>query len=216
MIRYIVCLIVGYFMGTIPTGYLIGKKLKHIDIRNYGSGNTGTTNALRTMGAKDGGLTLLGDMGKCILAILLMRYIYRNEPIEPMMISLTTGLGVILGHDYPCWLHFKGGKGIAATGGIYFFMGWKTFAVGVVGFFLPLSITRYVSLSSLIVSTILPVSVIVSRHSDPEFVPMLVISLLIMALAYYQHRANIVRLLNGTERKLGEKVEVKPEDTSHS
>jgi acyl phosphate:glycerol-3-phosphate acyltransferase len=114
----ILCLGIGYLFGLLQTSYIIGK-VKGIDIRNHGSGNAGTTNALRVLGTKAGLLVFLGDTIKCILAILVIRFMYGNS--NPNMIylyALYAGTGAILGHNFPFYLKFKGGKGIAATAGL--------------------------------------------------------------------------------------------------
>ena len=108
-----ICLLLGYAFGCFSTGYFVGK-LHHIDIRQYGSGNAGTTNALRTLGKKAGAMTFLGDVLKCIIPILFIRHIlFVGVEYLPLLV-LYTAVGVVLGHNYPFYLHFKGGKGIAA------------------------------------------------------------------------------------------------------
>ena len=120
----VICLILGYALGLIQTGYLVGKA-KGIDIRNYGSKNAGTTNVLRTMGAKYGALVLLGDALKCIVAVLITKAVFISSyPDTICLLMLYSAAGVILGHNFPFYMNFKGGKGIAATAGLaisYFF-----------------------------------------------------------------------------------------------
>ena len=119
----ILCLLTGYVFGLFQTGYLYGK-MHHIDIRQYGSGNSGTTNALRVMGKKAGLLVFLGDFLKTVFACLLVRLVMKGSPSVDLYV-LYAGLGVVLGHNFPFYLHFKGGKGIASMAGILVSMDWR-------------------------------------------------------------------------------------------
>ncbi len=108
----IICLVVGYAFGLIQTGFIYSK-IKHTDIRNHGSGNAGTTNVLRTFGAKGGAITFLGDFLKAVIPVLIVGFIFREQGIEAVkMYQMYTSLGVVLGHDFPFFMGFKGGKGI--------------------------------------------------------------------------------------------------------
>ncbi|WP_343209120.1 glycerol-3-phosphate 1-O-acyltransferase PlsY [Anaerolentibacter hominis] len=201
---YCLAVIIGYGFGCISTGYFLGKH-EHIDIRTQGSGNIGTTNALRTLGIKGGVITLVGDMGKAVLAVLLVRYIGRNSGIYTPLLTLVTGLGVILGHNFPFWLHFKGGKGIAATAGLLLIFDWRVFVIAAVAFLIPVIITRYVSVGSLVFTTVLPIGIILFYRQAPEFPYMLGLGIALLVLAFIRHRSNLKRLAAGTENKLGEK-----------
>ena len=125
----LICLGIGYIFGMFQTGYLVGKS-HHIDIRQCGSGNAGTTNALRTLGKKAGAITLLGDMFKCVLAILLIDHLFKNnyQDILPLL-GMYTAAGCVLGHNFPFYLHFKGGKGVAASAGMLLALDWKVFLI---------------------------------------------------------------------------------------
>ena len=116
ILERVVCLAVGYAFGLIQTGYIVGK-INHVDIRKQGSGNAGSTNAVRVMGWKAGAATFAGDVLKCVVAVLLMRYIYRDGACAPLL-GIYTGLGVTLGHNFPIYLKFKGGKGMAVMGAL--------------------------------------------------------------------------------------------------
>ena len=204
VMKIIICLGLGYLFGCFSTGYFIGK-LKKVDIRNYGSGNAGTTNALRTLGAKAGIITLLGDMLKAIIPILLVKLlIYKNDD-NMQLLSLYTGLGVVLGHNYPVWLGFKGGKGIAATAGIMVAFNPWIIPIGLPLFAISVALTRYVSVGSLLVAILFPIWIYVCFPGD---IHMLIVSLVFMALAFIKHRSNIKRILNGTENKLGQRVKI--------
>ena len=202
--KIILCLILGYAFGCFSTGYFVGKMNK-VDIRKYGSGNVGTTNALRTMGAKAGAVTLIGDALKAVIPIVLVRMVFFHGYDYTELLALYTGLGVVIGHNYPVWLKFKGGKGIAATGGAMAAFDPLIIPVGLPLFVLIVAITRYVSLGSLFVAVLFPVWVTI-RH--PGDLHMLFVTLVFMALAFVKHRSNIKRLLNGTENKIGQRVKI--------
>lgn len=205
----LVSVLIGYAFGLIQTGYIYGK-MHNVDIRKQGSGNAGTTNALRTMGWKAGIITLLGDCFKCVFAVVLVHLIYGKSHADILpVLSMYAGMGAVLGHNYPFYLNFKGGKGIAATAGLIL----STTNVWMVliclgSFLLIVGVTRYVSLGSLAVATIYLIEVIVYGHmggyavSQAGLYEMYVIAALLMISAFYKHKANIGRLLSGTENKL--------------
>lgn len=202
----IICLIIGYAFGLFQTGYIYGK-IHHIDIRKHGSGNAGTTNALRVLGKKAGLIVFIGDAFKTIFACLLVRLLFAESPDTDMLV-LYAGFGVILGHNFPFYLNFKGGKGIAATAGILASMDWRMCAVCGTIFILTVVVTRYVSLGSiLVVISFFIMAVVFGNAGDyrvsaeclPEFY---VLAGAIMVMAVWRHRANMKRLLSGTENKL--------------
>lgn len=203
----IICLLAGYLFGLLQSGFLYGK-LHNIDIRNYGSGNSGTTNALRVMGPKAGALVFIGDFLKALIPCLLVRFFFREQPDMIYLLILYTSFGVILGHNYPFYLNFKGGKGIAATAGLIVALDLRLMLLCLVAFLLIVAVTRYVSLGSLVVATILLVWLIifgsngtygVSSGMLPEYY---IMAALISGLAFWRHRANIVRLVRGRENKI--------------
>lgn len=205
----LVCVLIGYAFGLIQTGYIYGK-MHNVDIRKQGSGNAGTTNALRTMGWKAGIITLLGDCFKCVFAVVLVHLIYGKSHADILpVLSMYAGMGAVLGHNYPFYLNFKGGKGIAATAGLILSTTnvWMVL-ICLVAFLLIVGVTRYVSLGSLAVATIYLIEVIVYGHmggyavSQAGLYEMYVIAALLMISAFYKHKANIGRLLSGTENKL--------------
>ena len=213
----------GYFFGSFSTGYFFGMKHGH-DIRSEGSGNIGTTNALRTMGKSAGLITFLGDLAKAFIPTLLVRLVYCKQmgygPDLTYVITLITGLGVFVGHIFPFYLHFKGGKGVAvsaaviiataADGGIGV---WMIFG-GIVLFIIVVAITRYVSLGSLVVMWYLPIYSVIRFRDSGFFWLTMGLGCFFTALIYIKHAGNIRRLLNGTERKLFEKQETeKAEET---
>lgn len=203
-IKILICLVLGYCFGCISTGYIVGKANK-IDIRKYGSGNAGTTNALRTLGWKAGLLTFLGDAIKAILPILLIRLVIFPDYETLNLLMLYTGLGAVLGHNFPFWLHFKGGKGIAATGGVMLAYDWRLAVAALVVFLIIVVVTRYVSLGSLVISTLLPIWIIIFY---PGNLHMIIVGIIFTLSAFIKHRSNIKRLMSGTENKIGQKVKI--------
>lgn len=205
----IICVLIGYVFGLFQTGYIYGK-LHHIDIRKEGSGNAGTTNALRTLGWKAGAVTLVGDAFKCVFAVLAVRVIFQNShgDILPLL-SMYAGMGAVLGHNYPFYMKFKGGKGIAATAGLLLSTTeWWMVLICLVVFVLIVAVTRYVSVGSLAVVVIYLFEIIYMGQSgaygmEPNFLyEMYGIAAFLMVLAFFKHKANIGRLLNGTENKI--------------
>lgn len=218
IIYAVIFLLVGYGFGSFSTGYVVGKMSGH-NIQSEGSGNIGTTNALRTMGAKGGALTFAGDLLKAFIPTLLVRFVFcPNMGYGPEMTYLMTmviGLGVVIGHNFPFYLHFKGGKGIAVSAAVIVAsssnstIGWIMIGIGLALFIIVVAITRYVSLGSLIVVWYFPVYVMLQYCDigNPMFIGLLALALVFTLLAYVKHAGNIKRLLNHTERKLGEKKE---------
>ena len=204
----IICLVIGYVCGLFQTGYIIGKVHK-TDIREHGSGNAGTTNAFRTFGKKAGVLTLLGDCLKCVLAIVIVRMVYGNSmnTILPLL-TLYAALGCILGHNFPISMEFRGGKGIAASVGMIIAFDWRIFIACAVVFFALFFTTHYVSLCSLSAYEVAFILVLVFGHmgkygmDQPHTMELYIVMAVLTAMAFYRHRANIVRLLHGTENKV--------------
>ncbi|MGF0032962.1 glycerol-3-phosphate 1-O-acyltransferase PlsY [Bariatricus sp. SGI.154] len=205
----IICVIIGYVFGLLQTGYLYGK-MHNVDIRKQGSGNAGTTNALRTMGWKAGLITLLGDCFKCVFAVVVVHLIYGKTHADMIpMLAMYAGMGAVLGHNYPFYLKFKGGKGIAATAGLLLSTTnvWMVL-ICLFAFLAIVGVTRYVSLGSLVVVIIYLVEVVVYGQmggfgiAQNYLYEMYAIAAFLMLSAFFKHRANIKRLLSGTENKL--------------
>ena len=196
-----ICLVIGYFCGCISSGYIVGK-IYHIDIRDKGSGNAGTTNVLRTLGKLPALLTFAGDFLKGVIPVLIVRFVF-GSPLDWYLLCLYMGLGVVLGHNYPFYLKFKGGKGIAVTAAVVMSTAHPfVVAAGLLIFIAVVAITRYVSLGSLFVAWYIPANTLALYRENPLFIHMLVISLFFTVLAYFQHRQNITRLIHGNENKL--------------
>lgn len=207
----ILLLIIGYFIGNIETGYIFGK-LNKMDIRNYGSGNAGATNTLRVLGPKAGLIVFLGDFCKSLIPCLVVRFIFRDNVSLSYVYMLYIGLGVVFGHNFPFYLGFKGGKGVASTAGIIMALDIRIAAVCLAIFIVIVAVTRYVSLASIVVMIIfIGMSHLLVKTSygftdgtSPMEFRLLVV--VIGLLSIFMHRANIKRLLSGTENKIGKKV----------
>ena len=208
----LLCLAAGYAFGNIPNGYLYAKA-HGIDIYKEGSGNPGTTNVLRTLGKKAGFTVLMMDIAKCMLPIFFMVLFFKpeNEDLKSLIL-MATGIGAILGHNFPCIPKVRGGKGVACTGALLIALSpLYTFCL-LLFFILVVLITGYVSLGSMLAITVFFLSVVffgksslLFPFSEAVYLPMCALSFLLMALLIFQHRGNIQRLLNGTENRFGKK-----------
>lgn len=206
MLRDIVlCLFIGYIFGCFQTGYIYGK-CHGIDIRQYGSGNAGTTNTLRVLGKKAGYITYLGDALKAIIAILLVEHLVYGQLLVPslsfQLLLAYTGLGVAFGRDYPFYLKFKGGKGIAVTSGVMLALDLRIGLIGIIGFFIIFFATRYVSVGSLYMSLAFPVCVLIFYPGQWH---LFAVSVVFWLMAWMRHRENIKRLLHGNENRFERK-----------
>ncbi len=208
MMARLVCLIVGYIFGAFQTAFFYGK-LHGIDIREHGSGNSGTTNTLRVLGTKAGLIVFAGDMLKSIIAIVIMRVVFKDSQGDILpLLTLYTGAGCVLGHNFPFYMRFKGGKGIATTGGMMIAAHWMYVPVGLLLFFGNLAVTHMVSLGSLLLylgffaqTIIMGELGLFGELTREVLVEMYVVAFLLTVLAYYMHRSNIMRLITKTERK---------------
>ena len=147
----ILCLAIGYLFGNFQTAYILGK-MKGIDIRDFGSGNAGTTNAIRVLGTKAGLLVFVGDMLKSLIALLLVGALFgKSHPEAVLLLKSWAFMGVVLGHDFPFYMNFKGGKGVAVMAGFAFGYHWSFIPSSILLFFVPYLTTKFVSLGSLMV-----------------------------------------------------------------
>lgn len=204
----LVCLLIGYCFGLFQTAYFYGK-LKGIDIRTMGSGNAGTTNTLRVLGTKAGFIVLAGDILKTVLAIALVRvWVVPHGKEWEYLLVMYTAAGSILGHNYPFYMQFKGGKGIAATAGLLFSFHPVLAVTGVAVFLLVFNLTHYVSLGSLTVYAVFLIQLIYMGQNgvfgsveQVVLTEMYILTFLLLLMAYWKHRENIVRLWKKEERK---------------
>lgn len=204
----IICLLIGYVFGLFQTAYFYGKA-HGVDIRTQGSGNAGTTNALRVFGTKAGLIVFAGDCLKCILAVCIVRALFgKTHPDTIYLLCLYTGTGAILGHNFPFYMNFKGGKGIAATAGMVLSFHPYFIPMGVILFFGAFLTTHYVSLGSLLVYAGLMIEMVICGQlgvfhgmTQPQLLEMYALTAFLTIMAYWKHRENIKRLLHGEERK---------------
>lgn len=211
MLPRIASLLIGYLFGIIQTAYFYGK-MKGIDIREHGSGNAGATNALRVFGKKAGIIVFAGDFLKCFIAIHLVQIIFRNNASDILpLLGLYAATGCILGHNFPVQLNFRGGKGIACTAGLLAAFDVRIGLIALLTFLAIVIVTRYVSLGSMVIVTEFALFVIVFGQlgfyhmAQAPLIELYVLAAFLAGMAIYRHRANIVRLLNGTENKVFEK-----------
>lgn len=204
----VICLAIGYVFGLFQTAYFYGKA-HGIDIRQHGSGNSGTTNALRVLGTKAGLIVFAGDCIKCILAVVVTRLLFGESHADTIyLLCIYAATGAILGHNFPFYMGFKGGKGIAATAGLILSLHPYFIPMGVILFFGTFFLTHYVSLGSLLVYAGFIVEIIICGQSgvfgemtQAHLIEMYAVAAFLTVMAYWKHRENIVRLLHGEERK---------------
>lgn len=191
--------IIAYFLGSIPFGFIIAKLFFKTDIRASGSGNIGATNALRQFGARVGVLVLLLDILKGAVAVLLARHLL---PAGSPEIALC-GFLAIIGHVFPIWLKFKGGKGVATAAGVFLSLTPLSVLGALAGFIIVVTITRYVSLGSMAAATILGISNTITefRAESPDYALLILIWIAVI-LIFVLHKQNIIRFKNKTENKI--------------
>ncbi|ABY93254.1 MAG: Glycerol-3-phosphate acyltransferase [Caldanaerobacter subterraneus] len=191
--------IIAYLIGCINNAYIFTKYTRNIDIRNYGSGNAGATNVLRVLGYKAAAPVFALDVLKGVIAVLIGKYLMGNTG------AMIAGIAVVCGHNWPVFLKFRGGKGIATSVGVVMtvspLLGLIALAIGVT----VIVLTKYVSLGSITGSVTFVLLNAIFWNSTQIFI----FSLILASLAIFQHRSNIKRLLAGTESKLGQKTEIK-------
>lgn len=198
---FILAFILAYLIGAIPFSVLTGKLFFGIDVRKSGSGNAGATNTMRVLGKRAGFAVLVLDVAKGMFAVSLSYYLGKISMADDKFILYQLGLGMAatLGHIFPVYLWFKGGKGVATLFGVILAIFPVAAGVCTLVFFLMFFISKYVSLSSMLASIFFPLSVIFLLKDF--YLPVIIFSMLIPALVIYTHRENISRLRNGTENK---------------
>ena len=193
----IIIFITAYLLGSINSALVVGKFYGNIDVRKHGSGNAGANNVLRVMGAKAALLVLLGDMLKGALAVVIA-YIIAGGAERAALYTQLAGLGVVIGHNWPIFYEFKGGKGVVTSAAVVFMMNWKLVLISLVFGIVIIALTRYVSLASITGSILFAVLALFYDRKT------LLFAVLLAALIIFRHRANIQRLFSGTESRLGQ------------
>ncbi|AIQ97903.1 glycerol-3-phosphate 1-O-acyltransferase PlsY [Prochlorococcus sp. MIT 0801] len=189
----------GYLFGSFPSGYLAGRIAKGIDIRSLGSGSTGATNVLRHIGKRAAITVFLLDVFKGVLSILLAKYLLLNDSWQ-----VAIGLSTLIGHIWPVWLNWKGGKAVATGLGIFLGLSWQVGLATLGVFIVMITLFRIVSLASVSAALALPLIMFLSFSNSNISLPFLIISLLAMILVIWRHRENIARLIKGKEPRIGQ------------
>ena len=211
MIAGLVCIavaILSYLLGSLNFGVILSKGIEKDDIREHGSGNAGTTNMLRNYGKKLAIFTILGDMIKVAVAIGLSFLIVKLTNVydlisesnvnADMLIKSFSGFFCVLGHIFPCFFKFKGGKGVATAGGMVFIVDWKIALILLAIFIIIVAVTKYVSLGSIIIALLYPILIYLFYKS---FV-LTIIALIFTLIVIVAHRSNIKKLINHSENKI--------------
>jgi acyl phosphate:glycerol-3-phosphate acyltransferase len=193
-----VVLIVGYLLGSIPFAYLLARRHRGIDLRLAGSGNVGAANLLRTTTKKIGVSAMALDMGKGIASVLVARQ------LDPGAISApaVAGVAAVLGHIYPVWLGFRGGKGVATTCGVFSILAPQAAALAGLGFLVTVWWTKYISLGSVVASALLGPLALLTGATELTVVAAFVVA----AIVIHRHRSNLSRVFAGIERRIGQRA----------
>ena len=199
IILNLLLLFLGYVFGSFPSGYLAGRIAKGIDIRTLGSGSTGATNVLRHIGKRAAITVFLLDVFKGIIPILLAKFLLLNDSWQ-----VAIGLSALIGHIWPVWLNWRGGKAVATGLGIFLGLSWQVGLATLGIFILMITLFRIVSLASVSAALSLPLIMFISFKTSSISIPFLIISILAMTLVIWRHRENILRLLKREEPKIGE------------
>lgn len=200
--KELILIITAYLIGSIPTALIISKSFFGVDIREYGSGNMGATNTFRVLGAKFGTIVMAGDMLKGIFAVALYNLLpyYLTNELDRTNLMIGLGLAAVLGHIYPIWAQFRGGKGVATLFGMLLAIQPVVAASCVGVFLLVLFLTRYVSLSSILAGVALPICVLWVYNEKEVFYRVFAVA--VAALVVLTHQKNISRLLKGNENRV--------------
>lgn len=198
----VLALVCGYLLGSIPASFLIGRAFG-VDIRTLGSGNVGATNVLRALGPKAGVPALICDAGKGALAVMLARQLVPDGgAVGPIVFPLLCGVMAVIGHSFTIWLRFKGGKGVATGAGMFAALAPVPLCGALLTFVTIVAVTRYVSLASMLAAFSLNVFIVWLMPQSAA--PLCAIALPLALFIAWRHRANIQRLIAGTEPKLGQ------------
>jgi acyl phosphate:glycerol-3-phosphate acyltransferase len=210
VVQFIGMVVIGYLLGAIPFGVIISKLARGIDVREYGSGSMGMTNVMRTVGAKAGIIVLILDLLKGCGAVALAWAIFYSANHDMVHWGqMAGGAAAVIGHSWPVYIGFRGGRGISTAFGAIMVIAWQVGLICLATFLLLVLIFRYISLGSIMAAIALVVSMVISYVCDWEPVAYLAFALVVAPIVIFRHRGNIKRLLSRTEPKIGQKVKVK-------
>lgn len=198
----LVAIAVGYLLGSIPGGYIIGKGIKGVDVRKFGSGNIGTTNVLRVLGKGPALFVFLIDIGKGIASVWISGLL--PSPLDPSIIRTIGGFSCIAGHNWPLFLKFRGGKGVATSAGVFLLLTPLPFLFSFLTMLLVVGATRYVSLGSMVSAAALPFYIWILMGKGA--LNYIILGAVVAGIIILRHHSNLKRLLAGQENRLGEKV----------
>jgi len=210
VVQFLGIVVIGYLLGAIPCGVIIGKMVRGIDVREYGSGSMGMTNVMRTVGAKAGLIVLILDVLKGAGAVALAWAVFYSANHDMVHWGqMAGGASAVIGHSWPVYIGFRGGRGIATAAGAIMVISWQVGLICLSTFLLLVLIFRYISLGSIMAAIALVVAMVVFFicYSGPD--AYLAFSLVVAPVVIFRHRGNIKRLLSRTEPKIGQKVKVK-------
>ena len=203
MIIYIIMLIIAYLIGSINFSVIISKKMAGFDVREKGSGNAGSTNMLRSVGKKAAAITLVCDILKGVIAILIAFIVGKiAKDINPALLVQIAAVCVVVGHTFPIFFKFKGGKGVATSLGIILLLNWQIGLICLVFALILMILTRMVSIGSISAAILFPVLTIFITENYLVSGNYIVFGIILAAFVVYNHRANVKRILTGTENKL--------------
>lgn len=206
-ISFISIAVISYLLGSLNFGVILSKKIEKDDVRTHGSGNAGSTNMLRSFGTKAGILTIVGDMLKVFLAIFIAVKIFEHTPMllvsNPftniiLFVKAYAGFFCVIGHIFPCFFKFKGGKGVATSGGMVFAIDWRIALILLAVFIVVVLVTRYVSLGSIIMAVLYPVMMYLFYHAAD----LTIIAVVFKVIVLLTHMPNIAKLVTHTENKI--------------
>jgi glycerol-3-phosphate acyltransferase PlsY len=210
VIKLIIVAVLSYLLGSLNFGVILSKSLQKDDVRKHGSGNAGTTNMLRNYGKKIGALTIIGDMLKVMVAIIIAKQIISVNDLSVyeifsndtnIILKSFAGFFAVLGHIFPCFFKFKGGKGVATSGGMVFMIDWRIALILLAMFIIVVALTKYVSLGSLVMAVFYPVFIFVFYKS----MPLTIIAIVFTLIVIIAHRENVKKLITHQENKITDK-----------
>lgn len=206
VLQIIGMVVLGYLIGAIPVGVVVGKLRRGIDVREHGSGSMGMTNVMRTVGHGAGALVFLADVAKGAVVVALAWAIIGSGSDMFFWGQVAGGVAAVIGHSWPVYIGFRGGRGISTGFGAILVLSWPVALIAFAVFLVVVGLSRYVSLGSILGATTMLVALIPFIVYDMEPVAYIVFAAAVVPLIVFRHRGNISRLLSGTESKIGQKV----------